>query len=164
MGFENPNMRHIEYEAEPKGNFRYNLGDLYLAIDQMPHETSDEIETRGMVEAMCDDLRKQSIEYLGYVARFMEGTQNHDVDFARRLSHNAIISNLQIITRTLGGDAEAWFNDSAMHGGLGGETDRRRIKNWALTEALKILNVQRELEEQEGYGTDESARGAAFAA
>lgn len=141
-------MRPIEKEAEQKGNFRYDLFKLFEAADAI-----EDPELREATLSMCDDLRSKSVEYLGYVARFIEGTQDEQIDFARRLSHNAIISDLSIITRSIGGDFAKWFTDPAMEGGLGGETDRRRIKSWALHEGLHILAVQHAREEAEDEAT-----------
>lgn len=146
MGIENlpmHSLHSLEDDAEREGNFRYELFDLYEAANAL-----EDVELREITLSMCDELRQQSVEYLGYVTRFMEGSHNEQVDFARRLSHNAIISNLTIITRTLGGDFVKWYNDPAMHGGLGGEKGRERIKSWALHEGLHILKVQQEREER----------------
>ncbi len=159
-------MHSLEDDAEREGDFRYRLPDLFEAAD---HVTDEELKEAAF--ATCEDLRKGCVEYLEYTLRFMEYANDPDMDHARRLCHNGIVSNLTIITRILGGDFRKWYSDPAMHGGLNGEKvlekgeriRRPRTEAWAAHEALMFLKIQLAIEEEE-YGNQRPEGSSSYAA
>lgn len=108
-----------------------------------------EPELSKMIVELCDEMPDKCVRYIGKVLEFQHGHPGAEADYSRRFAHNAIITNLKTITRTLGGEHWQWFNDELMHGGLGGEENRERIGKWAINQALDILQAQAFHEQQE---------------
>lgn len=132
-------------------NFEHDEEDPNFSAFGLKEATEkiEEPELREMMSELSGELPEKCVRYLGKVLEFQHGHPGEEADYARRFAHNAIITNLKVITRTLGNKYSQWFNDEFMNGELGGEVNRERIGKWAMNQALDILQAQAFHEQQE---------------
>ncbi len=144
-------------------NFEHDEEDPNFSAFGLKEATEkiQEPELREMMSELAGELPDTCVRYLGKILEFQHGHPGEESDFSRRAIHNAIITNLKAVTRTLGGKYWEWFNDEPMHGGLGGEDNRERIGKWAMNQALDILQAQAFHEQQEQGETSNDTRYAA---